>query len=161
MNLDRKYIDKSFVTQHDSTDCGAACLLMILRYYGGDSSITHIREISGTSNTGTTLLGLCQAAKTMGFEAEGVKYYNTTELKNYRKPCVLSVIIDKFLQHYVVCFGFEKGKFIIGDPAKGVVELSEVDLSDIFTLYGLTLEPTDGFERKESIREKKKDGYSD
>lgn len=156
MNTNKKHIGNSFVEQHDSTDCGAACLLMIVRYYGGDSSITHIREISGTSNTGTTLLGLCQAARYMGLEADGVSFDSTAELKDYGKPCILSVIIDKVLQHYVVCFGFEKGKFIIGDPAKGVVELSEGELSDIFTLNSLTLEPDEGFELKKNIRDKKK-----
>lgn len=156
MRFDRKHIEKSFVVQHDSTDCGAACLLMVARYYGGDSSITHIREISGTSNTGTTLLGLCQAARNMGFEADGVQFESTKELIDYGKPCVLSVIIDKVLQHYVVCLGFENGKFIIGDPANGVIELSEGELSDIFTLNSLILEPSDSFERKESILKKKK-----
>lgn len=69
--LDKKQIEKAFVHQHDMTDCGAACLILLIRYYGGDSSILHLREISGTSNTGTTLFGLYQAAQAMGFDAQG------------------------------------------------------------------------------------------
>lgn len=69
--IDRKLVEKSFVRQHDMTDCGAACLLSLVRYYAGDSSILHVREISGTTNTGTTLLGLYQAAGQLGFTAQG------------------------------------------------------------------------------------------
>lgn len=40
--IDKKHIENCFVHQLDTTDCGAACLLSITRYYGGDSSIYHI-----------------------------------------------------------------------------------------------------------------------
>lgn len=156
MKINRKLIIKSLVEQHDSTDCGAACLLMLTRYYGGDSSITHIREISGTSNTGTTLLGLCQAARAVGFDADGVKFDSLDEMRSFGQPYILSVIIDNVLQHYVVCFGYDKDKFIIGDPAKGIVEMSDDELLGISNLTCLILQPTACFESKKTIIKKKK-----
>jgi ATP-binding cassette subfamily B protein len=69
--MSRALFEKTFVLQHDETDCGAACLLSLIRYYGGDSSLAYLREISGTSMQGTTLLGLYQAAGKMGFKADG------------------------------------------------------------------------------------------
>lgn len=154
--INLKLIQKSFVKQHDATDCGAACLLMLTRYYGGYSSITRMREISGTSNTGTTLLGLCQAARTMGFDADGVKFDNIDEIKSFGQPCVIAVIINRIIQHYLVCYGYKNGKFIISDPAKGVVEMTDEELSRICTLYCLILKPNEQFEYKESISKKKK-----
>lgn len=155
--LDRKLIEKSFVRQHDMTDCGAACLLSLIRYYGGDSSILHLREISGTSNTGTTLLGMYQAAGAMGFKAQGAEANGIPDLIEHGKPCVLAVIVDKVLSHFVVCYGYENGKFIISDPGKGVYEMSEQDLDAIWTRKCLLLEPNASFEKKESITGRKKD----
>lgn len=154
--LDRKIIEKSFVHQHDMIDCGAACLLSLIKYYGGDSSILHLREISGTSNTGTTLLGMYQAALVMGFDAHGAEATGVRDLIEHEKPCILAVIIEKVLSHYVLCYGYENGKFIISDPAKGVVEITEDELSSIWTKKCLLLEPNDKFEKKESIKSKKK-----
>jgi len=154
--LDRKLIEESFVRQHDMTDCGATCLLSLIKYYGGDSSILHLREISGTSNTGTTLLGLYQAAIKMGFLAQGAEANGIDDLIEHGKPCILAVIIEKVLSHYVVCYGFENDKFIISDPAKGVIEMTESDLDSIWTKKCLLLEPNESFEKKESISGRKK-----
>jgi len=51
-------VSKSFVLQQDQSDCGVTCLLSIIKFHGGDSSLEHLRKISGTSKQGTTLLGL-------------------------------------------------------------------------------------------------------
>ncbi len=158
--LDRKLIEKCFVHQHDMTDCGAACLLSLVKYYGGDSSILHIREISGTSNTGTTLLGLYQAAGQLGFTAQGAEANGIPELIEHGKPCILAVIIDKVLSHYVICYGFYNNKFIISDPAKGVLEVTPEDLESIWTQKCLLLEPNVSFEKKETISKRKKDWLS-
>jgi len=62
-------IKKVSLIQHDSTDCGAACLASVIRYFGGHSSIENIRKLSGTSQSGTTMLGLYQAAGEYGMDA--------------------------------------------------------------------------------------------
>ena len=149
--MDRKQIEKSFVRQHDMTDCGAACLLSLIRYYGGESSILHLREISGTSNSGTTLLGLYQAAETMGFDAQGAEANGILDLIEHGKPCILAVIIDKVLSHFVICYGYENERFIISDPGKGVVEMTEQELSDTWTRKCLLLEPNTHFVKKETV----------
>ena len=147
--MDRKRLENSFVRQHDITDCGVACLLSLIRYYGGESSILHLREISGTSNTGTTLLGLYQAAETMGFDAQGAEANGIPDLIEHGKPCILAVIIDKTLSHFVVCYGYENGRFIISDPGKGVNEMTEEELSEIWTKKCLLLEPNASFVKKD------------
>jgi len=70
--MNRKLLDKSFVLQHDQSDCGIACLLSIIHYYEGNNTLEKLRELSGTTRQGTTLLGLFQAANELGFTASGV-----------------------------------------------------------------------------------------
>ncbi len=159
--MNRKQIENSFVRQHDMTDCGAACLLSLIRYYGGESSILHLREISGTTNSGTTLLGLYQAAGAMGFDAQGAEANGIPDLIEHGTPCILAVVIDKVLSHFVVCYGYENARFIISDPGKGVVEMTEQELSDIWTRKCLLLEPNTDFVKKEAITGKKKSWIQD
>ena len=37
MVMRMKELNKTFVLQHDASDCGVACLLSIIRYYGGSN----------------------------------------------------------------------------------------------------------------------------
>ena len=117
--------------QHDSTDCGAACLASVIRYLGGNSTIEKIRKASGTSQSGTTLLGLYQAAIQFGMEATG--YESTVkEIIDYGNVLILHIMQSDGSEHYIVNYGFEKDKFIIWDPAKGLVFLSKEELEKIW-----------------------------
>jgi ATP-binding cassette subfamily B protein len=141
-------LKKSFVLQHDHTDCGVACLLMVTRYYGGNYPLEKLRELSGTNLTGTTLLGLYQCAGKIGFTAEAFEA-GPDNIKSLSGPCILHVIIDN-MQHYIVLYGSEtkngEEQFIVGDPARGIINITPEHLAEIWkskTLLQLT--PNEGF----------------
>lgn len=147
MSLSLKLIHKTFVLQHDQSDCGVACLLSLVQYYGGAHTLEELRSLSGTTVQGTTLLGLYQAANSIGFEAEGNEA-DIEVLKAYNAPLILHLTMGN-LEHYVVCYGFEKGVFIIGDPAKGIIKLSPQELNSLWrSKTCLTLTPTPQFKKK-------------
>lgn len=147
MPLSLKLIHKTFVLQHDQSDCGVACLLSLVQYYGGAHTLEELRSLSGTTVQGTTLLGLYQAANSIGFEAEGNEA-DIEVLKAYNAPLILHLTMGN-LEHYVVCYGFEKGVFIIGDPAKGIIKLSPEELNSLWrSKTCLTLTPTPQFKKK-------------
>lgn len=152
--------------QQGEGDCGVACLLTIIKYYGGENTLENLRKLSGTNITGTTLLGLYQAANQIGFTAEGCEA-DMEALIKHPDPVILHVIIDKQLHHYVVCFGtlsqpISKGEgqelqFIIGDPAKGIVYLTRAKLAKIWqSKTCLTLVPNKDFKNAEDTAIKKK-----
>jgi ATP-binding cassette subfamily B protein len=141
-------LKKSFVLQHDHTDCGVACLLTVTRYYGGNYPLEKLRELSGTNLTGTTLLGLYQCANKIGFTAQAFEA-GFDNIKTLAEPCILHVIIDN-MQHYVVLYGFSAAKgdeqFIIGDPARGIITVTHERLAEIWKSKTLLqLKPTDAF----------------
>ncbi len=148
------------IKQQDESDCGVACLLSVIKYYGGSSTVENLRKISGTNITGSTLLGLYQAATQSGFTAEGCEA-DMAALIKHRSPIILHVIINKQLQHYVVYFGItgedNEAKFIIGDPAQGIIYLSRNELNEIWqSKTCLTLEPNKQFKKVEDITHQKK-----
>ncbi|MEZ0487347.1 peptidase domain-containing ABC transporter [Fibrella aquatica] len=134
--LDVGLLEKTLIRQQGQSDCGVACLASLLAYYGGHSRLERLRELSGTDSQGTTLLGLCQAARQIGFDADGMQADSIENLKtDVSVPVVLHVLIDNVLQHYVVCYGWDAARqqFLIGDPARGVHYQTTDELAAIWT----------------------------
>jgi len=136
--------------QHDQSDCGVACLRSVLRYFDSDASVERLREMSRTTKQGTTLLGLMQAAKALGLEATGYE----ADLKSLRECediCILHIIKNDRLQHYVVFYGYDQQKevFIIGDPGATKVEAwTAAQLMEVWQARSLLrLKPTPKLER--------------
>ncbi len=151
-------VKKSLFYQHDKADCGIACLMMILKYYGRNRSFEELRYLSGTTKDGTTLLGLYQCANKIGFTAEGCKG-NTEELEKRNSPVVLRVLVDNLL-HYIVFFYYDRknGKYILGDPAKGILKLDREELNTLWKEgYCLTVIPDENYESICHIKDYKKD----
>jgi ABC-type bacteriocin/lantibiotic exporter with double-glycine peptidase domain len=158
-------LDFIIVTQQDQKDCGVACLLSIIRYYGGDYDFERLRRLSGTSITGTTLLGLYQAAQATGFDAQGCEA-DIEALLAHPSPCILHVLLEKNLQHYVVFFGKKEtnGKLllIIGDPAKGMMYITPDKLERIWQSKAcLVLTPNETFQKKKDINRSKKQWFQE
>ena len=154
----KKLIQKTFSLQKDLTDCGVGCLQSLVRFYGGDSSLETLREKSGTSKTGTTLLGLYQCANEIGFDAEGCEA-DTNALKEHGEPVILHVIIEQKYEHYVICYFYDSAadsKFCIGDPANGIEYWTKEELEKVWVSKTcLTLKPNDRFRKvKQTIKEK-------
>jgi len=113
------------VLQHSEQDCGAACLVAIAKYYGRIFSLSRAREAAGTGVLGTTLLNLRQGAKTLGFEARGVKV--SLELIE-QKVVTLPGIIHWKGVHWVILYGRKGRKYAIADPGVGIRYLSRKEL---------------------------------
>ena len=119
--MNQKLIEKTHTLQLDQSDCGVACLLSIIKLNGGNTSLEKLRELSGTSKDGTTMLGLYQVANQLGFNAEGCEA-DMQALKDHGEPIILHILIENKLKHYIVCYNYDQIKgFTIGDPAKGIL----------------------------------------
>jgi ATP-binding cassette subfamily B protein len=110
--------------QFDSMDCGPACLRMISLYYGKSYSLQTLREKCFISRQGVSMLGISEAAESIGFRTRGVKLTSQELLKNKPYPCILHWNQN----HFVVCYGVSKhGKsFKIADPARGKYDINRI-----------------------------------
>lgn len=135
-----------FIKQIDQKDCGVTCLAMILEKYKTYIPIHKLREKSGTDLQGTSALGLKKCAEDYGFNVLAIQADN--ELwndKEMKYPAIAHVIINENILHYVVIYGFDKGKLIIGDPAKGIEKKSIKEFSKIWTGVILIITPGEKF----------------
>lgn len=142
-----KKAKQTLVLQQDISDCGVACLLSAIRYFDGNNSLENLRNLSGTTGTGTTLLGLCQSAQKIGIDAEGFEAL-MEHLKDLTELSILHVTLENELEHFVLNYGYDKTrqKFLIGDPGNGVSFYEEAELARLWKNgFLLVLKPNSSF----------------
>ncbi|MBP8763877.1 MAG: hypothetical protein KBH21_08400, partial [Acetoanaerobium sp.] len=54
-------------------DCGPTCLRMIAKHYGRSYSLQGLREKSFITREGVSMLGISEAAESIGFRTSGVR----------------------------------------------------------------------------------------
>ena len=104
--------------QLDSMDCGPTCLRMIARHYGKLYSLQTLRERSFITREGVSMLGISDAAESIGFRTIGVRLSFEQLAQEATLPCVL----HWNQRHFVVCYKIKKRKsggydVYIADPA--------------------------------------------
>ena len=136
-----------FVEQHDETDCGAACLAMITKFYGVPMGVARLRDLANTDQDGASMWSLAQAAETIGFHARGLQlsYEALTALLT---PAI--VLWEGF--HYIVLY--EAGdKFVtVGDPGIGIRKISLDEFRRKWSGRALELTPTEKLKRTQPVR---------
>ncbi len=55
-----------FYKQYNQTDCGAACLLMVTKFYNRSYSLHNLRSKVRVGRNGTSLVDLSDAAESTG-----------------------------------------------------------------------------------------------
>ena len=119
------------VLQDGFKDCGVCCILFIIRFYGGEVSKEYLREITNTTKDGVTLFNIVEAARLIGFEANGLSG-KIEDIDVNNLPCIAHFNIKKNYRHFVVLYkiDFRKRLVTLMDPAKGwrVISFSEYNL---------------------------------
>ena len=106
------------IKQHDISDCGAACIASVASFYGCRIPISRIRQLSGTDQKGTNLMGMIEAAEKLGFVAKGVRI-DIKNLPDVPFPAIAHTRIENNWHHFVVILKIKKDKIKIMDPATG------------------------------------------
>lgn len=131
---------KCIVLQDGFKECGSACLLSIIRYYGGNVSMERILELTKTGKDGTNFHNMSLAGLELGMMSKGYFIDNINDLDNIEKPFISQIVINNY-HHFVVVYKINGEKITIMDPAKGMENISISEFLKIFTGYILIMEP--------------------
>lgn len=105
------------IHQHDSMQCGIACLQMVCKYFGREYSLDSLSKLCFATAEGVSLLGINEAANTLGLHTTCARS-TTMVLGEVPLPCILHWNQN----HFVVLYKVKKGKnFYVADPGKGLV----------------------------------------
>ena len=126
-----------FFAQQSASDCGAACLVMVSRYWGKRFSINRLRDIANVDRSGASLRGLSAAAETIGFSTRPVKA-SLDQLAKQKLPA----IVHWEGKHYIVLYEINKRNVIVADPAIGQRTLTHAEFKAKWTGYTLLVQPT-------------------
>ena len=111
--------------QFDAMDCGPTCLRMIARHYGRSYSLQNLRERCHITREGVSMLGISDAAESIGFRATGVKI----TWEQLRDEMPLPCIAHWNQRHFVVVYEVRKrrGGYVVkvADPASGLLTYTE------------------------------------
>lgn len=141
------------IRQHDVTDCAAACIASVARHYGRDIPLTVIREACGTSSAGTSIKGILDAGRHLGFLATAWKSddRDTGSLAGIPLPAILHTVNKAGDLHFVVLCSAGGGKMTVMDPAEGKrIRYTDKELAAEWTGYLVVLQPDPEAPFKES-----------
>lgn len=130
--------------QMNSTECGAACLAMILTYHGRKTRVAECRHYMSSSRDGTTALALTQTARIFGLRTRAYAIEQLADFAHVQLPA----IIHWGFNHFVVVERWTPTTVEIIDPSLGRRTLSVAEFGQEFTGVVLTFEPGIHFETR-------------
>ena len=130
------------IMQLEALECGAACLCMIMAYYGRWIPLEQVRADCGVSRDGSNARNVLRAARSYGMKAQGAR----CEPEALRSEGTFPCIVHWEFNHFVVFDGFRGDKVCINDPARGSYTVSMERFDEAFTGIVLLLEPDESFE---------------
>ena len=105
------------IHQHDTMQCGIACLQMVCKYFGREYTSDSLSNLCFATTEGVSMLGINETANNLGLRTICVK--TTTSIFD-KSP--LPSILHWDQNHFVVLYKVKKGKkFYVADPGKGLV----------------------------------------
>ena len=130
------------ILQLEALECGAACLAMVLAYYGKWVPLEQVRLDCGVSRDGSKAKNLYLAAENYGFTVRAFRMSPEDLREKGQFPC----IIHWDMNHFVVLNGFRGEHVYLNDPARGAVKVSWEEFDRSFTGIVLIPTPSDAFE---------------
>ncbi len=134
-----------FIRQMEYADCGAACLAMVLGYFGKRVDLRELRDLTGAGRDGVNALSVVSAARACGLRARGVR----ADLNDFRHLPRGSILHWEF-SHFVVFERMTHKGIRVVDPEHGRRVVSMDDLRHAYTGVAIICEPSDDFDRSGS-----------
>ena len=110
------------IRQHDSMQCGLACLSTICQFYGKHLSIKELSDLCFATTEGVSLLAISDAANHLGLHTIA-GHLTLEQLHTATLPCILHWNQN----HFVVLYKVKKKYYYVADPAKGRIKYLEKD----------------------------------
>lgn len=146
-------------TQLDSMDCGPTCLRIVSSFYGKNYSLQTLRDRSHITREGVSMLGISDAAESVGFRTAGVKI----SWEQLRDEALLPCIVHWNQRHFVVVYKITRKKggclVHVSDPAQGLLTYAEEQFLKSWKVgekgVALLLEPTPEFYREKGDEDRR------
>lgn len=131
------------IYQAESTECALACLAMVAGYHGLEISMLALRKRHAVSIKGATLRDVTEMARRIDLSCRPVRC-EVNGLKNLARPALLHWDFE----HFVVLKEVRGNRFVVHDPALGILRLNFDEVSNHFTGIAVEVSPTHQFKQE-------------
>ena len=114
-----------YYTQLDAMDCGPTSLRIVAQFYGRHYSLQNLRERCHITREGVSLLGISDAAESIGFRTTGVKITWHQLRDEANLPCIVHWNQQHFVVVYKIALKRGKWRVYVSDPASGLLKYTE------------------------------------
>ena len=135
------------LSQMTMVECGAACLAMVLSYYGRKTSVSEVSTHCEIGRDGLSALNIVKAARHYGLRVRAISLP-----QNDFRFVKLPAIIHWEFNHFLVVERWTPKWVDVVDPARGRRRLTQEEFDTGFTGVVIMLEPGTQFERGGTIR---------
>ena len=129
------------IRQLAETECGPACMAMLLSYHGRQTTVQHLRERANTGRDGMTINGLIHIARQEGLSGK-IQQVHPGQPHSLRLPALL----HWNSKHYVILEKLNTQHASIIDPAIGRQTLTLETFRQNFTGTAVEFTPTHNFQ---------------
>ena len=129
------------VMQLQPSDCGAACLTMILSHHGRTVGLSAINDVLASDRSGLSAYTLVETARRLGLRARGLRV-RPDAVGSLATPAIL----HWDFKHFVVLERWTPQRSWIVDPAVGRRVVSSRELASGFTGIALVFAPDSSFQ---------------
>ncbi len=123
---------KLIVRQNGSRDCGPACLLSIMRYYGVFVSHEEVSYILKTTYDGTNAFNIINGSRTFGFDGYGIHYTCEEILNNKVNFPIICHVLKHNMYHFIVVYSVKNNYLEIMDPSSNITKINKDDFKKIY-----------------------------
>lgn len=135
---------KYFIPQIDQTDCGFACLKMLIAHLYEDEKALYIKQ---DENHGPyTMLQIKEKGEVYGISLQGIEVTDKSSIKEMRFPFIAILKKKNDVFHYVLVTKVKWGSVYYSDPAEGE---SSTTLKNFFSLWVGNALIIEDFEKKD------------
>lgn len=143
VKLRRKKSRVPELRQVTAVECGAACLAMVLNYYGYGTSISEVQERCGVGRDGLTALEVVKSARQYGLRVRTV----SVGLEDFEYVTLPAIVHWEF-NHFLIVERWTPSRVYVVDPAVGRRILTTEEFDDGFTGVAIMAEPGAQFEQR-------------
>lgn len=128
------------VLQMSSADCGAACLTMILRYFGARVDLRDVRDVCRAGRDGVSAAAIVRAGEAFGLHVKGFRAGQVA-----LETMALPLIVHWDADHFLVVERLTSQHVTVLDPARGRLRLTRQEFDEGVGTVILTASPAQGF----------------
>lgn len=136
-----------FIQQMEFSECGLACIAMILNYHDHQITLNEIREEYPSPRGGYSFMNLNQIANNKQMISRAVQVD-----ENGVSNLVLPAIIHWEGNHFVILERIHRDTFFVVDPAKGRMKFKRTDFLSKMSGFAIMFSPSQEFQERR-IRE--------